>query len=148
MNRKTALVTLGLATAVATATVVATVAGPALAVSGTTTVTQHFDAQSSSSPLRLSKTSFVLTDNDVASGKTIGHDVLYCTDAGTGATHCRVAIAQKGGLLYAQFALSETTGALKGTVTGGTGSFAHADGTLTGQSVSQKDVKITLHYTK
>ena len=148
MNRKTALVTLGLAAAVATATVAAAVAGPAMAASGTKTVTQHFDAQSSSSPLQLSKTSYVLTDNDVAGGKTIGHDVLYCTDTGTGASHCSVAFAQKGGLLYAQFALSDATGALKGTVTGGTGSFAHAKGTLTGQAISQKDVKITLHYTK
>jgi hypothetical protein len=148
MNRKTALVTLGMAAAVATATMTAAVAEPGVAASGTKTVTEHFDAQSSSSPLWLSKTSFVLTDNDVAGGKTIGHDVLYCTGAGTGASHCRVAFAQKGGLLYAQFALSDKTGDLKGTVTGGTGSFAHAHGTLTGQAVSQKDVRITLHYKK
>ena len=147
MNRKTALVTLGLAAAVATATTVAAVAEPAVAASGTKTVTERFDAQSSSSPLSLSKTSFVLTDNDVAAGKAIGHDVLYCTDAGTGASHCSVAFAQQGGLLYAQFALSDQ-GALQGTVTGGIGRFAHADGTLTGQAVSQKDVKIILRYKK
>jgi hypothetical protein len=148
MNRKTALVSLGMAAAIATATVAAAVAGPAVAASGTKAVTQHFDAKSLSSPLRPSKTSFVLTDNDAADGKTIGRDVLYCTGAGTGASHCRVAFAQKGGLLYAKFALSDTTGALKGTVTGGTGRFAHAKGTLAGQAVSQEDVKITLHYKK
>jgi hypothetical protein len=148
MNRKTALVTLGLTAAVATATVAAAVAGPALAAGGATTATQHFDAQSSSPALRSSTTSYVLTDNDVAGGKTIGRDVLYCTDTGTGASHCRVAFAQNGGLLYAQFGLSNTTGALKGTVTGGTGNFARAKGTLTGQATSAKNVQVTLTYRK
>ena len=109
---------------------------------------QHFTAKSSSAPLVLSKTGYVLSDNDVKSGKTIGRDVLSCTDAGTGASHCRVAFAEKGGLLYARFALTDNTGTLKGAVTGGTGSLTHAKGTFTGQPVSQKDVTITLHYTK
>ena len=147
MNRKTAIVTLGAAATIATATVAAAAAGPAVAAGGATTITQHFDAKSSSSPLRTTKTSFVATDNDVARGKAIGRDVLYCTGAAAGASHCRVAFAQKGGLLYAKFTISQS-GALNGTITGGTGTFAHANGTLTGQAVSQKDVKITLHYTK
>jgi hypothetical protein len=144
MNRKTALVTGGVATVVA-----ATAAAmPALAASGTKTVIEHFDAKSSSSALMLSKADYVLTDSDVRSGKTIGRDVLSCTDTGTGTSHCHVAFAQKGGFLYAKFALTDKTGALKGTITGGTGSFAHARGTLAGQAVSKKDVTITLHYTK
>lgn len=144
MNRKTALVTGGLAAALVAATA-ATV--PALAAGGAKTVTQHFDAKSSSSPLMLTKTALVLTDNDVKGSKTIGRDVLYCTGVGAGTSHCHVSFAQKGGVLYAQFAMSGT-GALKGTVTGGTGSLAKAKGTLAGQAVSQKDVRITLHYNK
>jgi hypothetical protein len=111
-------------------------------------VTQHFDAKSSSSPLAFSKTSYVLTDNDVKGDKKIGRDVLDCTDTGTGTSHCHLAFAQHGALLYAKFALDDTTGALKGAVTGGTGTFAHASGTLAGQAVAQNDVKITLHYKK
>ncbi|WP_375502851.1 hypothetical protein [uncultured Jatrophihabitans sp.] len=148
MNRKTALVTLGVAAAFATGTIVTTVAVPALAASSSPTVIQHFDAESSSAPLLVSKTSFVLTDTDVVKHKTIGHDVLSCTDTGTGTTRCHVVFAQRGGLLYARFALSDKTGRLKGAVTGGTGSFAHAKGTLAGQAVTQKDVRITLHYKK
>jgi hypothetical protein len=144
MNHKTALVTGGLAAAV----VAATAAVPALAASGAKTVTERFAAESSSSPLFVGKTSFVSTDNDVHSGKTIGRDVLSCTDSGTGASHCHVAFAQKGGFLYAKFALTDTTGVLKGTVTGGTGSYAHAKGTLAGQAVSHKKVRITLRYKK
>ena len=145
MNRTTALVTGGLAATVVAATAAAM---PALAASDAKTVTQHFDAKSSASPLFFSKTSFASTDKDVRGGKTIGRDVLSCTDAGQGSSHCYVAFAQKGGLLYVKFALSDKTGALKGTVTGGTGSFAHANGTLAGQAVSHSDVKITLHYQK
>lgn len=147
MNRKTVLVTVAATAAVAVAVVTAA-AVPSVAASETKTVTQHFDAKSSSSPLVLGKTSYVLTDNDVAKGKKIGHDVLYCTDTGTGTAHCHVAFAQKGGLLYAKFALTDTTGVLKGTVTGGTGRFADARGTLAGQASSQKAVAITLHYKK
>ena len=101
----------------------------------------------SSAYLRINPTGRVpaLADNDFKGKKQIGSDVLYCTGAGTKTTHCHVGFAQKGGLLYAKFALSDT-GALKGAVTGGTGSFAKAKGTLTGQAESQTDVKITLHY--
>ena len=147
MNRKTALVTVGMAAAVVAGTSAAA-AVPALAAGGAKTVTQRFVAESSSSPLIFSGTSYALTDNDVASGKTIGRDVLYCTDAGRGTSHCHVAFTQKGGLLYAKFALADTTGVLKGTVTGGTGRFAHAKGTLAGQAVSKKDVTIALRYKK
>ena len=104
-------------------------------------MTQHFTAKSSSSPLNFSKTAYALTDNDVRNGKTIGRDVLICTHTGTGASHCHVAFAQNGGLLYARFSLADKTGALKGVVTGGTGSFANANGTLTGQAVSRKAVE-------
>jgi hypothetical protein len=145
MNPKTALVTGGLAVTVVAVTAAA---GPALAASGTNTVTEHFDAKASSSPLFFGKTTFVSTDTDVDSGKTIGHDVLYCTDAGASTTHCHLAFAQKGGILYAQFALSDTTGGLKGTISGGTGTFEKAKGTVTGQAASHTDVKITLHYKK
>jgi hypothetical protein len=140
MNRNTVVV----AAAVVAATVVAV---PAVAASGTKTVTERFDAKSSSAPLTVSKTALVLTDNDVNGSTTIGRDVLYCTGVGAGTSHCHVSFAQKGGVLYAQFSMSGN-GTLKGTVTGGTGSFAHAKGTLAGRAVSQKDVTITLHYKK
>jgi hypothetical protein len=147
MSRRTALVTGGVVATV----LAATAAMPALAASGAKTVTQNFDAKSSSSPLLFGTSSFVSTDNDVTSGKTIGRDVLSCTNSGSetsGSSHCRVAFAQKGGILYAKFTLEDTTGGLKGTVTGGTGSFAHAKGTLAGQAMSRKDVTITLRYKK
>ena len=145
MNRKIALVGVGAAATIAAVTAAAV---PDVAAAGPQHVTQHFTAKSSSSPLNFSKTAFALTDNDVRNGKTIGRDVLICTHTGTGASHCHVAFAQNGGLLYARFSLADKTGALKGVVTGGTGSFANANGTLTGQAVSRKAVKITLRYTK
>jgi hypothetical protein len=145
MNRKIALVTGGIAATVLAATV-ATV--PALAADGAKSITQSFDAKSSASPLELSKNSLVITDNDVKGTKTIGNDVLYCTGLAAATSHCYVAFAEKGGLLYAEFALSGKTGALKGSVTGGTGSFTKAKGTLTGQTMSKTDVKITLTYKK
>lgn len=144
MNRKIALASVAAAATIAGVTAAAV---PDMAAAGTQTVTQHFTAKSSSSPLKLSKTAYALTDNDVRNGKTIGRDVLYCTNA-PGASNCHVAFAQNGGLLYARFTLTDKTGALKGVVTGGTGSFAKAKGTLTGQAVSRTAVKITLHYTK
>ena len=143
MNRKSSLVTGGVAAAVAAATVAA---GPALAAGGTKTVTQHFDAKSSSSVLTLSKTSEAFTDNDVQNGKKLGLDLLYCTETAASTSDCHVVFAQNGGLLYATFSLADKTGVLKGAVTGGTGSFTHATGTLNGQVASQTDVQITLQY--
>jgi hypothetical protein len=141
MKRKTALVTGGVAAAI----LAATAAVPALAASDSKTVTERFHAENSSAVLAFSKTTYVVTDNDVKHGKTIGRDVLSCTDTGD-TSHCHVAFAQKGGFLYAEFALADATGVLKGKVTGGTGSYKHAKGALAGQAVSQTDVKITLHY--
>ena len=88
---------------------------------------------------------YLVADQDVVDTTTIGHDVLVCTATQTHSS-CRVAVAQAGGLLYAQFILRDADGRLRGVVTGGTGRYRDAHGTLTGAALSKTAVQITLRY--
>lgn len=135
-------------TAVAVTALAAAGVATLLATSGADakarTHTQHFDAMATAQ-LSTSATSFVLAEQDVANSTVIGHDVLYCQATRTHST-CQLALAQKGGLLYARFVLRDSDHSARGTVIGGTGPFAHAHGTITAQTLSATDVRVTLRY--
>jgi hypothetical protein len=70
-------------------------------------------------------------DVEVASAATVGQEVASCVRAKTTAT-CNVAFANANGIMDGHFTVNLKTGALTGTVTGGTGPYAHASGTLNG----------------
>jgi hypothetical protein len=144
MNRRFTVATIGAVTAAAACSVIP--GTHALGASTSKAHTRSFDAKRTSSFVT-SPTSFVLSDKDEKGSTQIGNDVLSCTTSAPRDT-CHVAFGQKGGLLYARFVLNHSTGALKGAVTGGTGSFRHATGTLKGTAKSQTDVHVTLHYTR
>jgi hypothetical protein len=144
MKRRSFVATVG---AVATAAACSVIAGAHASGAATTKTHIHsFDAKRTSSFVTGPK-SFVLSDEDEKGSKQIGSDVLSCTTTAARDT-CHVAFGQHGGLLYARFVLSHSTGTLKGVVTGGTGSYKHATGTLKGNAKSQTDVHVTLHYAK
>lgn len=80
----------------------------------------------------------VINDVDVASdknlkhGTVVGYDVTSCRiDLDTHVAHCAVALSRPVGLMYARAHINVDTGRGGGAVTGGTGRFAGATGTIT-----------------
>jgi hypothetical protein len=85
----------------------------------------------------------VATDKNLRHGVVIGYDVTSCrVNVNTHVARCSVAIARAGGLMYARAHVNVETNKGGGVVTGGTGRFAGATGTI---DVSQPQV--TIHWT-
>ncbi len=94
------------------------------------------------------RTSQALQETDVnTAGKIIGFDDLYLTFSGpdTGAAH--VALAIKGGFLYGTIATANGGRTFSGKVTGGTGAFTRATGTITAKAITSQKTAVTITYT-
>jgi hypothetical protein len=89
---------------------------------------------------------FVGGDKDVRAGHIIGTDSFRCVPVSKTTGNCEVAASYNFGQLYATFTEHFKTGALAGKVTGGTGKFANATGTVTGSAVSQTKEKVTVSW--
>jgi hypothetical protein len=89
-------------------------------------------------------------DTDVnAAGKVVGYDLLYVTLVAPTRADINITVDVEGGMLYGTARLTSTGTVVDGKVTGGTGAFAHAAGTLTVHAVNKAGtrhtVKITYH---
>ena len=119
---------------------------PAVASAHSTAHTMKFTA------VQLSSTQFSQTmggsaEKDVnGAGKTIGFDAINITANPT--THQPtaggVALSTKGGFLYGTLKFGK---AITGTVTGGTGTFKGATGTIAVKSLSSTRNAVTITYT-
>jgi len=90
-------------------------------------------------------TSSANQDTDLDSkGNTIGYDNTYVTTTATGAT-ADAALAIDGGFLYATFATNDGQN-WSGEVTGGTGKFKGATGTVTATAKSTTELEVTVDY--
>jgi hypothetical protein len=98
----------------------------------------------------LGKFTFAGTDKDRADGKLVGYDVI------SGKFHVRArtvdidfALARRGGLLLGNVVGTEK-GVYTGKVTGGTGRYKGAHGTVTGHNAPHNDKKtfLTVTWTK
>jgi hypothetical protein len=88
----------------------------------------------------------VSQDHDEDStGKTIGFDNTYVTTTGDTAT-ADAALAMDGGFLYATFTSQDGGQNWSGTVTGGTGKFKGATGTVTAKASSPTELAVTVDY--
>ena len=87
--------------------------------------------------------SFFQSIVDVASQKTLFDGVVSCGPEVE--AQCDAALADASGILDIHFTLT-STGALSGTVTGGTGAYANAAGTVSGRQVNGGE-GITIVYT-
>jgi hypothetical protein len=109
---------------------------PAVASASSATHTLKFISVTKNSVMF--KASGAQQDTDVnAAGKTIGFDMLYF--AATSATSAKVNItgALNGGFLYGTGTVNLKTGAFSnGKVTGGTGAFARATGTIKAKNLN------------
>jgi hypothetical protein len=138
MQKALAVAALGAASAVG----IAAVAMPALASSGSTTHTLKFVAvdQKQTQP---SKHTFVEDEQAVRGGKVIGFGLLdgriTSSTGGVGV----VAFGTKDGLVYAKVTINNTP-TTTGTITGGTGSFKGASGTISVTNLNKSGSRATV----
>jgi hypothetical protein len=118
--------------------------GGATATASPKSHTIHFIAVTSSQSTPTTSGSFFGSLVDVgASQTTVSDGVLSCGPIAE--AQCDAALADANGILDSHFTIGPT-GALSGTVTGGTGAYANATGTLSGQPVRGGEA-VTIVYT-
>lgn len=148
MKRSTLIPRAGLAAGMA-ATVVAAGIGVATAATGSAATTSH-TMRFVGSQLKDVQSGYtdVATDKNTWKGKTTGYDVTSCViDIHTHVATCKVAIARAQGILFGRAHVNVDTGKGSGTVTGGSGGFHGATGTMTIEPGPNQDSnKITINY--
>jgi hypothetical protein len=96
--------------------------------------------------VRFGKTTGAQQDTDIsAADKIIGFDDANFA-IGKTTSSADIAFVLSGGFLYGSLKVSLSTGAAAGRVTGGTGSFSGATGTITGKSAGKDKEAITITY--
>jgi hypothetical protein len=120
---------------------------PAVASAHSGTHTLKFTAVQKAT-VSFTKTTGANQETDVnAAGKTVGFDMIYfaATSATSGAVN--ITVDASGGFLYGTATVSVKTGAVtNGKVTGGTGSFAGATGTIKAKAISGTKHAVTITY--
>jgi hypothetical protein len=91
-----------------------------------------------------SKTTFEQVGTDTKKGKTIGYYTLSCQLTSATAANCGGAGSFAHGMIYFKFPLSTKSPTFSGTVTGGTGAYSGAKGTITGKTISKKKEAVTI----
>jgi hypothetical protein len=93
------------------------------------------------------KTNFGLQETDVnKTGKTIGFDDVNITFTSKTSGTANVALDIKGGFLYGTVAATNGGKTFTGKVTGGTGPYAGATGTITGKAISSSKTAVAVVY--
>ena len=89
-----------------------------------------------------------IQDTDVnTTGKTIGFDMLYFAATSPSSLAVNFTADTKGGFLYGTFTFHPRTGVVtNGKVTGGTGAFAGATGTIKVKTISRTKHAVTITY--
>lgn len=86
------------------------------------------------------------TEFNVA-GKKVGFDMLYFAATSPSTVAVNFTVDTKGGFLYCTFTFNPRTGVVtSGKVTGGTGAFAGATGTIKVKTISRTRHAITITY--
>jgi hypothetical protein len=83
---------------------------------------------------------------DVKAGKTIGFDEVYLTITGKQSGTGNVVVDISGGFLYGTLATTNAGKTFTGKVTGGTGAYKGATGTITGKAITSKKSAVTIIY--
>ena len=125
-----------------TGAIVLPAAASAHAVTHTLTFTSVEQAQA-----KFSATSMGFEDKAISKAdKVIGYDVLNVTaDPTTGKVSAWVTVDTAGGFLSGTLKVTSNP-VTHGTVTGGTGAFAGATGTITAKSISATKTAVTITY--
>jgi len=120
---------------------------PAVASAHSGTTTLKFTAVQKAT-VSFTKATEGIQDTDVnAAGKTVGFDMLYVAVTSASSATANVTVDTSGGFLYGTFNLNLKTGAVtNGKVTGGTGAFAGATGTIKVKTISSTKHAVTITY--
>ena len=120
---------------------------PALASPAAASHTLKFISVTKKS-ITLTKASGAQQDTDVSStGKTVGFDMLYFNATSASSAALNITLDTKGGFLYGTAKVSFKSGAITGgKVTGGTGAFKGATGTIKATAVSNVREAFTITY--
>jgi hypothetical protein len=82
-----------------------------------------------------------------AAGKTVGFDMLYLAFTSSGSATVNVTVDTNGGFLYGTFNITKSGTITNGKVTGGTGAFTGATGTIKVKTLSSTKHAVTITYT-
>jgi hypothetical protein len=153
MNRRTRL-SIAAATAVAAAGTASALLVPAASASATAAVAHHPPTHTVSfTSVQQAVTNFgqaasLQQDKDVnKAGKVIGYDILRFTyNPQTQAAVMSVTAGFPGGMLYGQMR-NDGGSVTRGTVTGGTGAFRGAAGTITAKSLDENGTRTAVTIT-
>ena len=118
---------------------------PALASVHNASTTLKFTAVTNNAVAFISSTGSSQETDINSTGKTIGFDVVYFTVKGNSAT-VNAAFDIKGGLLYGTVTTTNGGKTFTGKVTGGTGTFKGATGTITAKTLPRHKTAITIVY--
>jgi hypothetical protein len=88
--------------------------------------------------------SFIINENDLVNGKKVGHDTLTCKIVDQNHANCSIVIVFSAGKLNAKFVLPLGASSGKGTITGGTGKYAGAKGTLTWRNLNTEGTRTSV----
>ena len=146
MKLRTSLTAAGAAAILATTGALAL---PAVASAHSASTTLKFISVTKGSTM-FTKMSGGQQDTDVnAAGKTVGFDMLYFAAASATTGNVNVTVDTTGGFLYGTLTVNFKTGATSnGKVTGGTGSFVGATGTIKGKNLNKAGTRtaVTIIY--
>jgi hypothetical protein len=119
---------------------------PAVASAHNASTTLKFTAVAKAS-VKFTSSTFGNQETDVNStGKTIGFDDVYITITGANSATVNLAVDIKGGFLYGVVTSTDGGKTFKGKVTGGTGAFKGATGTVTGKAITSTKTAVTIIY--
>ena len=119
---------------------------PAVASATSASHTLKFTAVTKRS-VTFTRTTFGVQETDVSrTGKTIGFDDGYIRLTGTNTATVHAAIDIQGGFLDVRFAATNGGKTFSGKVTGGTGAFKGATGTITGKAITSMKTAVTIIY--
>ena len=119
---------------------------PAVASASSATHTLKFIAITNKQH-NFSQTSGGSQETDVnATGKTVGFDVLYFAATSPTTARINVTFDISGGFLYGTANVTKSGTVTNGKVTGGTGAFAGATGTITAKSAGKNREAIAITY--
>jgi hypothetical protein len=142
MKIRTTIAAIGAAAAVGTGTLLLPAAASATSATHTLAFTSVMQKG-----IGFGKTAGGQSDNDVSStGKLIGFDVLYFSATSATSATINGTVDTKGGLIYVVLTGKPTGTSYKGKVTGGTGAFAKATGTITAKNTSKTKTSVKIVY--
>ena len=121
---------------------------PAVASASSATHTLAFTAVQVKS-VSFTKTTGANQETDVKAGKTVGFDMIYFAATSATSAAVNITVDISGGFLYGTATVSNKTGAVtNGKVTGGTGAFKGATGTIKAKALNKAGTRhaVTITY--